>query len=174
MASDNTLDQITQLDLKLSLNKHKTSEGVDEFILPCVNQQITALQWLIDTMRMENVIPGNDLIWSRAALLALDVQDLAKRLAQKRLQEKQEKQLMRTIDDLPITIRTFNCLKAAGDIYYIGDLVQKSEQELLKLPKLGRKVLRDIKESLAMDGLALGMQIDNRLLDNLPRHQLTK
>jgi DNA-directed RNA polymerase subunit alpha len=68
--------------------------------------------------------------------------------------------LMRPVDDLELTVRSANCLKAEN-IYYIGDLIQRSETELLKTPNLGRKSLNEIKEVLASRGLTLGMKLEN-------------
>ena len=68
--------------------------------------------------------------------------------------------LMRPIDDLELTVRSANCLKAES-IYYIGDLIQKTEVELLKTPNLGKKSLTEIKDVLAQRGLSLGMKVDH-------------
>ena len=68
--------------------------------------------------------------------------------------------LMRPVDDLELTVRSANCLKAEN-IYYIGDLIQRTENELLKTPNLGRKSLNEIKEVLAQHGLTLGMRLEN-------------
>jgi len=68
--------------------------------------------------------------------------------------------LMRPVDDLELTVRSANCLKAEN-IYYIGDLIQRTETELLKTPNLGRKSLNEIKEVLAARGLTLGMKLEN-------------
>ena len=68
--------------------------------------------------------------------------------------------LLRPIDDLELTVRSANCLKAES-IYYIGDLVQKTEVELLKTPNLGKKSLTEIKDVLYQRGLQLGMKLDN-------------
>lgn len=68
--------------------------------------------------------------------------------------------LLRPIDDLELTVRSANCLKAES-IYYIGDLIQKTEVELLKTPNLGKKSLTEIKEVLASRGLSLGMKLEN-------------
>ena len=68
--------------------------------------------------------------------------------------------LLRPVDDLELTVRSANCLKAEN-IYYIGDLIQRSENELLKTPNLGRKSLNEIKEVLASRGLTLGMKLEN-------------
>jgi len=68
--------------------------------------------------------------------------------------------LLRPIDDLELTVRSANCLKAES-IYYIGDLVQKTEVELLKTPNLGKKSLTEIKDVLYQRGLQLGMKLDS-------------
>lgn len=68
--------------------------------------------------------------------------------------------LLRPVDDLELTVRSANCLKAE-DIYYIGDLIQRSEQELLKTPNLGKKSLTEIKDVLATRGLSLGLRLEN-------------
>ncbi len=68
--------------------------------------------------------------------------------------------LLRPVDDLELTVRSANCLKAEN-IYYIGDLVQRSETELLKTPNLGKKSLTEIKDVLASKDLELGMHLDN-------------
>ncbi|MDX1655506.1 MAG: DNA-directed RNA polymerase subunit alpha [Candidatus Competibacteraceae bacterium] len=68
--------------------------------------------------------------------------------------------LLRPVDDLELTVRSANCLKAES-IYYIGDLVQRTEVELLKTPNLGKKSLTEIKDVLASHGLSLGMKLEN-------------
>ena len=68
--------------------------------------------------------------------------------------------LLRPIDDLELTVRSANCLKAES-IYYIGDLVQKTEVELLKTPNLGKKSLTEIKDVLGARGLSLGMKLES-------------
>ena len=68
--------------------------------------------------------------------------------------------LIRPVDDLELTVRSANCLKAEN-IYYIGDLIQRTEVELLKTPNLGKKSLTEIKDVLASRGLALGMRLEN-------------
>jgi DNA-directed RNA polymerase subunit alpha len=68
--------------------------------------------------------------------------------------------LLKPVDDLELTVRSANCLKAEN-IYYIGDLIQRTENELLKTPNLGRKSLNEIKDVLASRGLTLGMRLDN-------------
>ena len=68
--------------------------------------------------------------------------------------------LMQLVDDLELTVRSANCLKAES-IIYIGDLVQRTEVELLKTPNLGKKSLTEIKDVLAQRGLSLGMRLTN-------------
>jgi len=68
--------------------------------------------------------------------------------------------LLRPVDDLELTVRSANCLKAEN-IHYIGDLIQRTEVELLKTPNLGKKSLTEIKDVLATHGLSLGMRLEN-------------
>jgi len=68
--------------------------------------------------------------------------------------------LLRPVDDLELTVRSANCLKAEN-IYYIGDLIQRTEVELLKTPNLGKKSLTEIKDVLASYGLSLGMRLED-------------
>ncbi|MCC5869382.1 MAG: DNA-directed RNA polymerase subunit alpha [Gammaproteobacteria bacterium] len=68
--------------------------------------------------------------------------------------------LLRPVDELELTVRSANCLKAEN-INYIGDLVQRTEVELLRTPNLGKKSLTEIKEVLESHGLALGMRLEN-------------
>lgn len=79
--------------------------------------------------------------------------------------------LLRPVDDLELTVRSANCLKVEN-IYYIGDLIQRTEAELLRTPNLGRKSLNEIKEVLASRELTLGMKLDNwppANLDNISK-----
>ncbi len=68
--------------------------------------------------------------------------------------------LLRSVDDLELTVRSANCLKAEN-IFYIGDLIQKTEVELLKTPNLGKKSLTEIKDILSTKGLSLGTRLEN-------------
>jgi DNA-directed RNA polymerase subunit alpha len=77
-----------------------------------------------------------------------------------RLRAEVDPLLLRSVDDLELTVRSANCLKAEN-IFYIGDLIQKTEVELLKTPNLGKKSLTEIKDILATKGLSLGMKLEN-------------
>ncbi len=68
--------------------------------------------------------------------------------------------LLRPVDDLELTVRSANCLKAEA-IMYIGDLIQRTETELLRTPNLGKKSLNEIKDVLASRGLSLGVRLEN-------------
>lgn len=68
--------------------------------------------------------------------------------------------LLRPVDDLELTVRSANCLKAEN-IHFIGDLVQRAEVELLKTPNLGKKSLNEIKQVLSSHNLSLGMRLEN-------------
>jgi DNA-directed RNA polymerase subunit alpha len=74
--------------------------------------------------------------------------------------------LLRPVDDLELTVRSANCLKAEN-IFYIGDLIQRTEVELLRTPNLGKKSLTEIKDILAIRGLSLGMRLENWPPENL-------
>ncbi len=75
--------------------------------------------------------------------------------------------LLRPVEELDLTVRSVNCLKTER-IFYIGDLIQKTESELLKTPNLGKKSLTEIKNMLASQGLSLGMRLENWPPSNLP------
>ena len=68
--------------------------------------------------------------------------------------------MLRKVEELELSVRSANCLKN-DNIVYIGDLVQKSESEMLRTPNFGRKSLNEIKEVLSQMGLHLGMEINN-------------
>jgi DNA-directed RNA polymerase subunit alpha len=78
----------------------------------------------------------------------------------KQAQQKFDPMLLRPVDDLELTVRSANCLKAEN-IFYIGDLIQRTEVDLLKTPNLGKKSLTEIKDVLATKGLSLGMRLEN-------------
>ena len=101
-----------------------------------------AARVLMDQLSVFADLEGTDVVESRPAPVTIDPV------------------LLRPVDDLELTVRSANCLKAEN-IYYIGDLIQRTENELLKTPNLGRKSLNEIKEVLASRGLTLGMKLEN-------------
>ncbi len=76
------------------------------------------------------------------------------------IEEEVNADLLKSIDVLGLTVRSMNCLKTEN-VNYIGDLVQKTELELLKTPNLGKKSLNEIKDILISKGFSLGTKIDN-------------
>ncbi|MGY9057914.1 MAG: DNA-directed RNA polymerase subunit alpha C-terminal domain-containing protein, partial [Alphaproteobacteria bacterium] len=76
------------------------------------------------------------------------------------------KNLLRKVDELELSVRSANCLKN-DNIIYIGDLVQKTEGEMLRTPNFGRKSLTEIKQVLEQMGLHLGMEIPNWPPENI-------
>jgi len=74
--------------------------------------------------------------------------------------------LLKKVEELELSVRSANCLKN-DNIVYIGDLVQKSESEMLRTPNFGRKSLNEIKEVLGMMGLHLGMQVEGWPPENI-------
>lgn len=89
----------------------------------------------------------------------IDLEDTANGSA-KQEEHQFEPILLRSVDELELTVRSANCLKAEN-IYFIGDLVQRTESELLKTPNLGKKSLTEIKMILTLKSLSLGMHLDN-------------
>lgn len=79
--------------------------------------------------------------------------------------------LLRPVDDLELTVRSANCLKAEN-IFYIGDLILRTENDLLKTPNLGKKSLTEIKDVLATKGLSLGMRLENWPPESLVREHI--
>lgn len=128
-------------------------------------EQRTDLDKLIIELETNGTIDPEEAIRKAATILQQQIAifvDLEAEEAPEPVKEKEEIDpvLLRPVDDLELTVRSANCLKAEN-IYYIGDLVQRSETELLKTPNLGKKSLTEIKDVLASKGLELGMRLDN-------------
>jgi DNA-directed RNA polymerase subunit alpha len=86
--------------------------------------------------------------------------------AEERAEPPFNKNLLRKVDELELSVRSANCLKN-DNIVYIGDLVQKTEAEMLRTPNFGRKSLNEIKDVLQQMGLHLGMEISNGPPENI-------
>jgi len=128
-------------------------------------EQRTNLDKLIIELETDGTIDPEEAIRSAATIL----QDQLFAFVDLRSKEEAEPEgqepdidpiLLRQVDDLELTVRSANCLKAE-QIYYIGDLIQRTEVELLKTPNLGKKSLTEIKDVLASRGLSLGMRLEN-------------
>jgi DNA-directed RNA polymerase subunit alpha len=130
-------------------------------------EQRTDLDRLVIDLETNGTIDPEDAI-RRAATILRDQMSVFADLSDAQTpppeQEKKEPQidpiLLRPVDDLELTVRSANCLKAEN-IYLIGDLIQRTEVELLKTPNLGKKSLTEIKDVLATRGLSLGMRLEN-------------
>ena len=128
-------------------------------------QQLTDLDRLVLEIESNGSIDPEAAL-RRAATILHDQISVFVNLEESMVQSGEEEQpeidaaLLRSVDDLELTVRSANCLKAEN-IYYIGDLVQHTETELLKTPNLGKKSLTEIKDVLAQRGLALGWKIEN-------------
>jgi DNA-directed RNA polymerase subunit alpha len=130
-------------------------------------EQRTDLDKLILEIETNGIIEPEEAVRNAARLLIEQLSPFAD-LKGVTLPSEQPKQmgpqidpiLLRPVDELELTVRSANCLKAEN-IYYIGDLIQRTETELLKTPNLGRKSLNEIKEVLAARGLTLGMKLEN-------------
>lgn len=128
-------------------------------------EQRTDLDKLIIELETNGTIDPEEAIRRAATILQQQVSvfvDLESENEPEQVEEEDEIDpiLLRPVDDLELTVRSANCLKAEN-IYYIGDLIRRTEVELLKTPNLGKKSLTEIKDVLASRGLSLGMRLEN-------------
>ncbi|KZX84169.1 DNA-directed RNA polymerase subunit alpha [Oleiphilus sp. HI0009] len=128
-------------------------------------EQRTDLDKLVIDLETNGTIDPEESIRRAATILQQQLAvfvdfDNEKEPVQEEEEEEVDPILLRPVDDLELTVRSANCLKAEN-IYYIGDLIQRTEVELLKTPNLGKKSLTEIKDVLASRGLSLGMRLEN-------------
>ncbi len=128
-------------------------------------EQRTNLDKLVIDLETDGTIDPKEAIRRSATILRSQLSpfvDLESELKEQREEEIIEFDpiLLRQVDDLELTVRSANCLKAEN-IFFIGDLVQRTEMELLKTPNLGKKSLTEIKDVLAQRSLSLGMRLEN-------------
>ena len=128
-------------------------------------EQRTDLDKLVIELETNGTIDPEEAIRRAATILAEQLDAFVDLRDVRQPEVKEEKPefdpiLLRPVDDLELTVRSANCLKAET-IHYIGDLVQRTEGELLKTPNLGKKSLTEIKDVLASRGLSLGMRLEN-------------
>jgi len=127
---------------------------------------VRKVAYSVDSARVEQRTDLDKLILKLAANILADQLSIFVDFKARQAVEVEEKTqeidpvLLRPIDDLELTVRSANCLKAES-ILYIGDLVQRTEVELLKTPNLGKKSLTEIKDVLASHDLSLGMKLEN-------------
>jgi len=135
--------------------------------------QRTDLDRLVLDVETDGTLSCEDAVKLAAGILVDQMSVFVDFVARDREVEKRDEQtfdpvLLRPIDDLELTVRSANCLKAEH-IQYVGDLVQRTETELLKTPNLGKKSLTEIKTVLAAHDLSLGTQLENWPPSNLAR-----
>jgi len=128
-------------------------------------EQRTDLDKLIVELETNGAIDPEDAIRTAATILQDQLSTFVDLESHEETEAKRDEPevdpiLLRPVDDLELTVRSANCLKAE-QIYYIGDLIQCTEVELLKTPNLGKKSLTEIKSTLASKGLSLGMRLEN-------------
>ncbi len=137
-------------------------------------EQRTDLDRLVIDLETNGTIAPDEALMQSADLLCdqitnlVDKEDIPERTIAPAAPPLPDPVLMQPVEDLELTVRSANCLKAE-EIFYIGDLVQRTEVELLKTPNLGKKSLTEIKDVLAARGLSLGMRINNWPPQNLQR-----
>lgn len=137
-------------------------------------EQRTNLDKLIIELETNGTVDPEDTIKLAATILHdqlsvfVDFEKVNDQLAEEEVEVEEifDPVLLRPVDDLELTVRSANCLKAEN-IFYIGDLIQRTEVELLKTPNLGKKSLTEIKDILALKGLSLGMRLENWPPENL-------
>ncbi len=162
------------------LNDSDASRAVGVIQLDASFSPITRISYAVEDARVKQLTDLDRLILEiesngsidpevavrRAATILHDQISVFVNLEESMVQSKVEEEpeidatLLKPVDDLELTVRSANCLKAEN-IYYIGDLVQHTETELLKTPNLGKKSLTEIKDVLAQRGFTLGWKIEN-------------
>ncbi len=156
----------------------ETTHTVGSLLLDASFSPVLRVSYAVENARVENRTDLDKLIIELETNGTLDPEEALRRAAtilqhqlaafvelqheEPSAREDQHQQLdpilLRPVDDLELTVRAANCLKAEN-IYYIGDLVQRSENDLLKTPNLGKKSLTEIKSVLSQRGLSLGMHV---------------
>jgi DNA-directed RNA polymerase subunit alpha len=127
-------------------------------------EQSTDLDKLVLDIESNGTIDPEECIRRAATILQQQLSAFVDLEADKEPEQQEDEDevdpiLLRPVDDLELTVRSANCLKAEN-LYYIGDLIQRTEVDLLKTPNLGKKSLTEIKDVLASKGLSLGMRLE--------------
>jgi DNA-directed RNA polymerase subunit alpha len=156
---DNTIGRL-QLDASFSPMK-RVSYTVESARV----EQRTDLDRLVLELETNGTIDADDSIRRAATILQEQLSAFVELKDESSIEDVPEEPevdpiLLRPVDDLELTVRSANCLKTES-IHFIGDLIQRTEVELLKTPNLGKKSLTEIKDVLASRGLSLGMRLEN-------------
>ena len=133
--------------------------------------RLTLEVWTNGTVKPEDAVAYAAKIFKDQLSIFINFQETAEPVQETTVSEEQQKlneNLWKSVDDLELSVRSANCLQNAN-IRYIGELVQKTESEMLKTKNFGRKSLKEIKEILASMGLSLGMKLDNWPGDGPPK-----
>ena len=161
-------------------NEEDETKTIGRLQLDASYSPVTRLAYTVDSARVEQRTDLDKLILDLETDGTIEPEEAIRRAATilqhqlavfvdlegESLSEPEEKEeeidpiLLRPVDDLELTVRSANCLKAEN-LYYIGDLIQRTETELLKTPNLGKKSLTEIKEVLASKGLSMGTRLEN-------------
>jgi len=160
--TDEETRSIGRLQLDASFSPvHRVSYAVESARV----EQRTDLDKLVLDLETNGTIDPEEAIRRAATVLQQQLSVFVDLESEKEAEPEEEEDevdpiLLRPVDDLELTVRSANCLKAEN-IYYIGDLIQRTEVELLKTPNLGKKSLTEIKDVLASRGLSLGLRLDS-------------
>jgi len=133
--------------------------------------RLTLEVWTNGTVKPEDAVAYAAKIFKDQLNIFINFQETAEPVQETTVSEEQQKlneNLWKSVDDLELSVRSANCLQNAN-IRYIGELVQKTESEMLKTKHFGRTSLKEIKEILASMGLSLGMKLDNWPGDGPPK-----
>ena len=162
------------------MSEEEGDRPIGKLLLDASFSPVRRVSYVVDTARVEQQTDLDKLIVEIETNGTIDAEDAvrhAARLLQEQLsvfvdlsgkqddsptraESEIDPVLLRPVDDLELTVRSANCLKAES-IYYVGDLIQRTEVELLKTPNLGKKSLTEIKDVLATKGLSLGMRLES-------------
>ena len=168
------------VDSQVSANSEEEGRPIGSLRLDASYSPLRRVSYSVESTRVEQRTDLDKLVLDLETNGTIDPEEAIRRAAtilqhqlavfvdldseSEQVEEEQEDEadpiLIRPVDDLELTVRSANCLKAEN-IYYIGDLIQRTEVELLKTPNLGKKSLTEIKDVLASRGLSLGMRLEN-------------
>jgi DNA-directed RNA polymerase subunit alpha len=162
--------------------KSKAQLPVDMLPIDCLFSPVKKVNYSVNYSRVGQITDYDKLVlevFTNGAMLPEDAVAIAAKIIEKQVaifinfeeveeetpkvevsQSKLNENLFKSVDELELSVRAANCLQAAN-IKYIGDLVQKTEAEMLKTKNFGRKSLKEIKDILASMGLSLGMKLEN-------------